>query len=260
MNEVHYSKDYQYAFIDGYKFRRDDKSGYYLSTKNIGAGRKRLHRYVWEKHNGPIPKGYEINHIDENKFNNEISNFECITAHEHRMFHLEHDYDKMLPKWRKSLNEHARDAATKWHKSEAGREALNKIRPKHMKKKYVRKCKVCGESFRTAKKSSKFCSGKCRARYRNIHKKDTVIKKCKFCGNSFQTNKYRPNKYDSELCRQKESLKKHMIKTIGIQKLPSGNYIGSFSFQSKKYHTKVFSDKEEAINSRLEMMQAILDK
>lgn len=260
MDEVKYSEDRQYAFIDGYKFRRDPKSGYYLSTKNIGAGRKRLHRYVWEKHNGPIPKGYEINHIDENKYNNEISNFECITAHEHRMFHLKHDYERMLPKWCKNLDEKARPAAAQWHKSAEGKNVLNQIRPKHMRKKYVKKCIVCGKSYRTAKKNSRFCSGRCRTRYRNINKLDNILKKCEYCGKEFSTNRYRAKKYCSTLCQNKQRLKEQMIKTKGIRKLPSGNYLGSFSFQGKKYHTKVFTKEEDAIICRHKMMQEILDK
>ena len=39
-----------YAYVDGYKFRKDTKTGYYLSTKKIGVSRLRLHVYVWKKH------------------------------------------------------------------------------------------------------------------------------------------------------------------------------------------------------------------
>lgn len=31
---------------------------------------------------GPIPKGYEVNHIDGNKKNNEVSNFEIVIKSE----------------------------------------------------------------------------------------------------------------------------------------------------------------------------------
>ena len=39
-----------YAYVDGYKFRKDSKTGYYLSSKKIDGRRPRLHVYVWEKH------------------------------------------------------------------------------------------------------------------------------------------------------------------------------------------------------------------
>ena len=39
------------AEIDGISFRKDKKSGYYLSSKAIQGKRKRLHIYIWEKYN-----------------------------------------------------------------------------------------------------------------------------------------------------------------------------------------------------------------
>lgn len=37
------------------------------------------HRWVWEQHNGPIPNGYVIHHINSNKLDNRIENLSCIT-------------------------------------------------------------------------------------------------------------------------------------------------------------------------------------
>lgn len=36
------------------------------------------HRIVWEMHNGKIPNGYEIDHIDHNRDNNNIKNLRCV--------------------------------------------------------------------------------------------------------------------------------------------------------------------------------------
>ncbi|MDB6232905.1 HNH endonuclease signature motif containing protein [Lactobacillus amylovorus] len=257
MNEVKYSPDHKYAYVDGYKFRKD-KSGYYLSTKKIGVARIRLHRYIWEKHNGSIPKGYEINHIDENKDNNEISNFECITAHEHRMFHLEHDYDRLLPKWQKNLQERAIPAAAKWHQSAEGKAMLDKIRPHKMRKKYVKKCIVCGKSYRTAKKSSRFCSGKCRTRYRSIKGLDDITAVCPYCHKEFQTNKYRPNKFDTGDCRSKYRLMQKIDKKDAVQ-IPSGKYVAYFSYKSKKYHTKAYQTEKEAYDDRNKQIKQIIE-
>lgn len=41
-----------------------------------------LHKLVWKAFNGEIPRGYEINHIDENKFNNTIRNLNILTHKE----------------------------------------------------------------------------------------------------------------------------------------------------------------------------------
>ena len=52
---------------------------------------KTLHRLIWEKHNGGIPKGYQVHHIDGNKLNNDISNLQLLSAEEHTTFHMEKD-------------------------------------------------------------------------------------------------------------------------------------------------------------------------
>lgn len=51
---VEYQENGDLAIINEYKFRRDKKTGYYLSTRLIGKKRKRLHIYVWELINGAI--------------------------------------------------------------------------------------------------------------------------------------------------------------------------------------------------------------
>lgn len=52
-----------------------------------------IHRLVWEAFKSEIPNGYEINHIDHNKKNNNLSNLELVTHSEnlHKAF-LEYGY------------------------------------------------------------------------------------------------------------------------------------------------------------------------
>lgn len=60
------------------------KSGYTMvSVKGYGA--KLLHRLVWIYHNGDIPKGYVIDHIDGDKSDNRIENLQCITQSQNTM-------------------------------------------------------------------------------------------------------------------------------------------------------------------------------
>ena len=44
----------------------------------------RSHRFIWECCNDIIRKGYDIDHIDKNKSNNNIDNLRCVTIPENR--------------------------------------------------------------------------------------------------------------------------------------------------------------------------------
>lgn len=48
------------------------------------------HRYVWEKHNGEIPAGFQIHHINEVKHDNRIENLQIMSLTDH----LRHHKDK----------------------------------------------------------------------------------------------------------------------------------------------------------------------
>ena len=85
---IKYSADKKYAYFNGYKFTKDNKTNYYLSS-TINGKRYRLHRYIWEWYNGTIPKGYDIHHKDHNKFNNEIDNLELLSKANHLKRHIE---------------------------------------------------------------------------------------------------------------------------------------------------------------------------
>lgn len=61
------------------------KGGYYRCQMINDFGYKRttmLHRVIWECVNGEIPEGMQVNHIDENKDNNSISNLNLMTCKE----------------------------------------------------------------------------------------------------------------------------------------------------------------------------------
>ena len=46
---------------------------------------KYVHRLMYETFVGEIPSGYEINHIDGNKSNNQITNLELVTPSQNRL-------------------------------------------------------------------------------------------------------------------------------------------------------------------------------
>lgn len=56
--------------------------GYYAIS--IKGKLYKAHRLVWELHNGTIPEGMVIDHIDRNKANNTIENLRCVYRAENR--------------------------------------------------------------------------------------------------------------------------------------------------------------------------------
>ena len=60
--------------------------GYAIRSEagTIGRGAEILHRTVYERHNGPIPDGMEIDHIDRNRLNNVPTNLRAVTHSQNR--------------------------------------------------------------------------------------------------------------------------------------------------------------------------------
>ena len=199
----------KHIIFDGQKFTRDEKTGYYLkSTKP----RKRLHIYVWEYYNGPVPKGCHIHHKDMNKYNNNISNLVCITRAEHNKIHSESLSDEERERRRNNMNKNARPKAIEWHRSEAGREwhkeqykvSLGDINRLRIKK----KCECCGKEFETQDNGrNRFCSNACKSRARRLSGVDNVEKVCIGCSKTYKVNKYHAKKqlYCSRKCADKYS-------------------------------------------------------
>lgn len=89
------------------------KCGFYFQRKGV-----RLHRTVWEYHHGPIPKGYDIHHIDENRYNNQIENLQLMAEGDHGRLHSSTEEKKKI--CRENVKK-AIAAAPAWHHSEAGK-------------------------------------------------------------------------------------------------------------------------------------------
>ena len=90
-----------------------------------------LHRAVWEYHNGKIPNGLVIDHIDRNTNNNQIENLRCVTQSENNKNISEETRRK------KQENCNAIRHLTKaWHASAEGR-AWHSM---HAKKAFVDRC------------------------------------------------------------------------------------------------------------------------
>ena len=202
--QIQYIEKTKYAYFNGYKFTKDEKTGYYLSS-TINGKRYRLHRYVWEYYNGEIPKGYHVHHKDHNKNNNELNNLELLTESEHKKRHAEEMPEELKQKYRDNLKYKVRPKASEWHKSKEGREwhkkqydiSLGMLKPK----KFI--CEYCGKEYETLDKGiNKFCSSKCKSANRRKSGIDDIERICIKCNKIFRTNKYGTTKYCYE-CRPK---------------------------------------------------------
>lgn len=188
----------KYQYYNGLKFTRDEKTGYYLNATN----RIRMHRYVWECINGPIPEGYEIHHIDHNKANNDISNLMLLTREEHKALHSAELTQDQRDWYRKNFAENARPAAAAWHRSEEGRawhqEHAKNTLGKIEEQSYV--CEFCGNPFQSRIANSRFCSNACKSAWRRSSGVDDVSGICEVCGNQMTYNRFHPKRTCSRRC------------------------------------------------------------
>lgn len=191
---------------DGLRFVRDDKTGYYLNNKT----HKRLHRYVWEKYNGEIPKGCDIHHIDHDKSNNDISNLRMICKPDHMKLHGSELSDEQRERMRDNLTQNARPKASEWHKSEQGSE-WHKSHYEKMKERLheekERKCLNCGKVYYSEKGT--FCSNACKSAYRRKTGVDNETRKCVYCGKEFTVNKYKKITHCSRACTSRDRATQH---------------------------------------------------
>lgn len=200
---IKYIENGNVAIYNGYKFRRDSNTGYYLSSRRIGGKRKRLHVYVWENEHGEIPDGYHVHHKDEDKRNNDISNLALLPRGKHAGLHAneyaEANRDEMI----KNLQENAIPASKEWHASKAGhewhKEHYERMKEKlHVEKTFV--CEHCGKEFTSTQTKSRFCSNNCKSAARRKSGVDDVTKTCSKCGKEYTANKYQKTKY-CPLCK-----------------------------------------------------------
>ena len=157
--------------VDGIIFRRYPESersvhkNYFSSSpeKCFGYKTKRLHRYIWEKYNGEIPKGFHIHHKDGNPLNNSLDNLECLSSKEHNKKH----YDEMLPKWRDNIKKTIQKASD-WSKTPEGKKRRTEIGKQNAKYfpryKIERNCDQCGKEYIAKTKFGKFCHNNCKAK------------------------------------------------------------------------------------------------
>lgn len=123
-----------------------------------GGKAQKFHRVHYEQTVGPIPPGFHIHHIDEDKLNNHPSNLRVVTPREHRALHRDNDMraiQKAIAVVRRTCNLPEKKTAfrgrilTMW-KNRAPREI---------------RCIVCGNvKETTCMKPVLYCSTRCKQR------------------------------------------------------------------------------------------------
>jgi HNH endonuclease len=170
---------------------------YYLCGKYFQREGVRLHVLVWTTANGRPPQsGYDIHHKDEDRANNQPWNLE----EKQKSVHIsEHFKGKS-----KDLTAQALEAAKAWHGSEEGAEWHRKHYEKFADRMHQRgefTCAHCGQKFETEiTGKNRFCSNKCKTRWRFLSGIDDEDRSCLVCGNAFRANRYIKKKTCSRAC------------------------------------------------------------
>lgn len=130
---------------------------------------KRLHRTVWEYHNGTVPKGYHVHHKDGDKSNNNIENLSLLLGKTHLSEHMK--AAERISSAKINIKK-AIKAAPEWHRSDEGREWHSKSAKANWEKRTPQtyKCSYCGKDFQTKyiypENSNHFCHQNCKAAFR----------------------------------------------------------------------------------------------
>lgn len=148
--KVSYSDDGRNAYFDGYKFRKDLKTGYYLSARKTDIGRReRLHCYVWRYYAGDILDGYHVHHLNGDKDCNDFWNLTCIQGGQHCRYHTQKRVETEYKAMCENLRENATPKAAEWHGSKAWKawhsEHAKKTIENLQEKRY--ECAYCGKVF-----------------------------------------------------------------------------------------------------------------
>lgn len=196
----------RYIEYDGKRFY-EDKKGYWLGQEVGPDGRPRrirLHIYVWEKYNGPVPEGYDIHHIDHDPSNNKIENLVAMPQSEHHKLHMSERGHESLAY---VMDTYVRPKAIEWHKSEEGRrwhreQYANTLAPR-WEERITMICQQCRKPYEVSplmRGHSRFCSNRCKTAFRYRSGLDDEERTCPICGKVFITNKYSRTKTCSKEC------------------------------------------------------------
>lgn len=160
-----------------------------MGYKYIGS--RYAHRVIYERHFGPIPKGWVVHHKDEDKGNNDPANLEAMPRKEHQRLH-----------------------ATGRPASELQKAIASKTL-KFLRIPKPAKCIECGGEFisLSAGKVGKFCSRPCLERWRG-NRFVPEYRNCIVCGNEYLAKK-RFQRYCCKQCNSKSTVRTYRTEANG---------------------------------------------
>lgn len=159
-----------------------------------------LHRAVWAHHNGPIPAGWHVHHINGDKSDNAGGNLVALPQSEHASHHMA---ERPAGWWKTPLAQ-ARAAAEAWHRDPAFRP----VRVEGGKKSWVGRepvrllCTGCGAGYAGfwTGRGAKFCAPKCRSKHRRDSGVDNETRQCRTCGVDFRVSRYSKQQHCGASC------------------------------------------------------------
>lgn len=195
-------REVQWGGFTWYRYPESKRRSDRVYYKRTSTGKPVwLHRAVYEHHNGPIPRGHHVHHVDGDPFNNLPWNLQVITGRDHVKQHLA-EHAKSSPRWWERGLILARDAARAWHASPAGLtwHSSNGTASWAGRAAVKHACTQCGVEFESRAKVSSTCSMACHAARRRASGKDDELRICAFCGEKFATNRFKPKKFCTRVC------------------------------------------------------------
>lgn len=172
------------AELDGDLYVLYEGRDYYSPIGRYAAKRQALHRMIWSAAHGPIPRGYDIHHIDNNPRNNDLSNLACLSRAEHRRIHGA----TVTGEQAKPHLDAIRHLATEWHRSPEGRAWHREHGAASWADRPMRTltCQQCGRLFETRHAGrADLCSTKCRNAAAAADPANYEDRACVGCGSIF---------------------------------------------------------------------------
>lgn len=166
----------------------------YNRQRYYSRGPNYMHQAVWVHHNGPVPEGKQIHHINGDPHDNRIENLTIVSPREHMQHHMAECLAN--PEYREKMVanlDRIRPKASEWHGSPEGIEWHRQHAEKHDFGNLTygqRECAVCGSEYEANTTEQTFCSNKCKSAYRRKIGIDNIAANCELCGKEFQKNKY----------------------------------------------------------------------